>query len=148
MSPPVIVATTAPTAVVGTAPTVSWTAQPAAVGGYQVITRDGSSENVKKEDLGAQTIEGVAATGTRMTITIPAGKIGNEGPIAIVDERWFSKDLQMVVMTKHSDPRSGETVYRLTNINRTEPDHSLFEVPGDYQIRELTTAPMRTRKPE
>lgn len=153
MSPPVIVATTAPTAAASTAPStaapaVTWSAQSASGGGYQVITRDGRSENVKKEDLGEQTIEGVAATGSRMTFTIPAGQIGNEGPIAIVDERWFSKDLQTIVMTRHSDPRSGETVYRLTNINRSEPDHSLFEVPGDYQIKEPSTAPMRTRKPE
>ena len=99
-----------------------------------MVARDGRGENVNKEDLGTQTIEGVEATGTRMTFTIPAGQIGNEGPINIVDERWFSKDLQTVVMTRHSDPRSGETVYRLTNINRTEPDHSLFEVPADYRI--------------
>lgn len=153
MPPPITIATAAPTAVAGTAPSsaapsVNWSAQSGGAGGYQVITREGNSEDVKKEDLGSQTIEGVAATGTRMTITIPAGKIGNEGPIAIVDERWFSKDLGLVVMTRHSDPRSGETVYRLTNINRSEPDHSLFEVPGDYQIKEPTTFPMRTRKPE
>jgi len=153
MTPPVIIATAAPSAVASTAPStpapaISWNAQSASGGGYQVITRDGRSENVKKEDLGAQTIEGVAATGTRMTFTIPAGQIGNEGPIAIVDERWFSKDLQTFVMTRHSDPRSGETVYRLTNINRTEPDHSLFEVPGDYQIKEPSTPLMRTRRPE
>jgi len=116
--------------------------------GYQVITRDGRSENVNKEDLGTQNIEGVSATGTRMTFTIPAGQIGNEGPIAIVDERWFSKDLQTFVMTRHTDPRSGETVYRLTNINRSEPDHSLFEVPGDYQLKEPAAPLMRTRKPE
>ena len=117
-------------------------------GGYQLVTRDGRSENVNREDLGTQTIEGVSANGTRTTFTIPVGQIGNERPIEIVDERWFSKDLQMVVMTRHSDPRSGETVYRLTNINRTEPDHSLFEVPGDYQMKETTMLPMRTRKPE
>ena len=153
MSPSVMIATTAPTAAASTAPStaapaVTWSSQSASGGGYQVITRDGRSENVKKEDLGEQTIEGVAATGSRMTFTIPAGQIGNEGPIAIVDERWFSKDLQTIVMTRHSDPRSGETVYRLTNINRSEPDHSLFEVPGDYQIKEPSTPLMRTRKPE
>ena len=147
MPPAVIVATTAPTAVMSTtAPAVSWSAASNSGGGYQLTI--GRSENVTKEDLGAQTIEGVAATGTRTTFTIPAGQIGNEGPINIVDERWFSKDLQTIVMTRHSDPRSGETVYRLTNINRSEPDHSLFEVPGDYQIKEPSTAPMRTRRPE
>jgi len=149
----VTVATAAPsTAAPSTAaPPVSisrQTVQSVGGAGYQVITRDGRSDNVNKEDLGTQTIEGVAATGTRMTFTIPAGQIGNEGPIAIVDERWFSKDLQTFVMTRHSDPRSGETVYRLTNINRSEPDHSLFEVPGDYQIKEPAAPLMRTRKPE
>lgn len=148
-----IIATTAPTTAGGVAPTtaapsVTWSTQPNGGGGYQVITRAGRSENVNKEDLATQTIEGVAATGTRTTFTIPAGQIGNEGPINIVDERWFSKDLQTIVMTRHSDPRSGETVYRLTNINRSEPDHSLFEVPGDYQIKEPSTPLMRTRKPE
>ncbi|HWP52495.1 MAG TPA: hypothetical protein VN476_00095, partial [Pyrinomonadaceae bacterium] len=97
---------------------------------------------------GTQTIEGVPATGSRVTITIPAGQIGNERPIEIVDERWFSKDLQAFVMTKHSDPRSGETVYRLTDISRTEPDRSLFQVPADYEVKEPTLPPARTRRPE
>jgi hypothetical protein len=130
------------------APSISWTAQSGGGGGYQVITRDGRSGSANKEDLGTQTIEGVPATGTRVTHTIPADQIGNERPIEIVDERWFSKDLQAFVMTKHSDPRSGETVYRLTNISRTEPDHSLFQVPADYQVKEGSPASLRTRKPE
>jgi hypothetical protein len=97
----------------------------------------------RKEDLGTQTVEGVSAVGTKTTITIPAGQIGNERAIEIVDERWFSPDLQTMVMTRHSDPRSGESVYRLTNINRAEPDHSLFEVPSDYTLRD--EQPMRFR---
>ena len=64
---------------------------------------------VNKEDLGTQVIEGVVATGTRTTTTIAAGSIGNEQPILIVSEQWFSADLKVLVMTKHSDPRSGET---------------------------------------
>jgi len=88
----------------------------------------------RREDLGTQSVEGVNAVGTKTTITIPAGQIGNERPIEIVDERWYSPELQTVIMTRHSDPRSGETVYRLTNINRVEPDHSLFEVPADYKL--------------
>jgi hypothetical protein len=98
----------------------------------------------RNEDLGTQAIEGVNAVGSKTTITIPAGQIGNERSIEIVDERWFSPDLKTVVMTRHSDPRSGEVIYRLTNINRTEPDHSLFEVPSDYTLRE-EQEPMRLR---
>jgi hypothetical protein len=137
------------TAMPGTAaPSIAWTAQSGGGGGYSITTRDGRSENMNKEDLGTQTIEGVPATGTRVTITIPAGHIGNERPIEIVDERWYSKDLQAFVMTRHSDPRSGETVYRLTDISRTEPDHSLFQVPADYEVKEPPLPPTRVRRPE
>jgi hypothetical protein len=92
--------------------------------------------DAKTEALGQQTIEGVLATGTRTTRTIPAGAIGNDQPIEVVSETWYSADLQTVVMSKHNDPQIGETTYRLTNIQRTEPPPSLFEIHGNYTIRE------------
>jgi hypothetical protein len=95
-----------------------------------------NSKDVKKESLGKQTIEGVEAEGARTTVTIAAGEIGNDAPINIVSETWYSPDLQTVVMSKHSDPRTGELTYRLTNINRSEPAHSLFEVPSDYTVKD------------
>ena len=97
---------------------------------------DGLPAEGAKEDLGRQTIEGVAATGTRTTWTVPAGAIGNVQPIKIVSEQWVSPELQTLVLTKHNDPRSGETIYRLQNIVRAEPDRSLFTVPADYVFRE------------
>ncbi len=81
-------------------------------------------------------IEGVESEGTRTTVTISAGQIGNELPIQIVSERWFSPELQVVILSKHNDPRMGETVYRLSNINRSEQPRTLFEVPSDYKIVE------------
>jgi len=104
--------------------------------GTFVVRTKGANANEVKEQLGKQNIEGVEAEGTRTTVTIPAGEIGNERPIEIVSERWYSPELQLVVMTRHSDPRFGETTYKLTNINRTEPAKSLFEVPSDYTIKE------------
>ena len=105
--------------------------------GYVVSRRTMAEDNrAVKESLGRQLVEGVQADGTRVTITIPAGEIGNERPIQIIRETWHSPDLQMVVMSRHSDPRSGETIYRVTNINRTEPAKSLFEVPAGYTISE------------
>ncbi len=104
----------------------------------------------KKESLGKQTIEGVEAEGTRTTVTIAADEIGNELPIQIVTERWYSPELQTAVMTRHRDPRFGETIYRLTNINRSEPVRTLFEVPSDYTIKEAPQPmyrTMRRRKP-
>src|SRR5215813_12638188 len=103
----------------------------------------------KTESLGTQTIEGVTAEGTRSTLTIPAGEIGNILPLEIVDETWYSPELQITVMTKHRDPRSGETTYRLANLSRSEPDRSLFEVPADYTVRENKMPPKgKPTKPE
>jgi hypothetical protein len=98
-------------------------------------------EDVKTESLGVQTMEGVSVEGKRTTRTIPAGQIGNVQPIETVSEVWFSPDLQVVVMSKHSDPRFGETTYQLTGIQRAEPDHSLFEVPPGYTTQNMP-APM------
>lgn len=86
------------------------------------------------ESLGTQFMEGVTVEGTRTTVTIPAGDIGNERPITIVSERWFSQDLKLLVMSRQSDPRFGETTYRLTNLNRAEPPAHLFEIPADFTL--------------
>jgi len=93
-------------------------------------------QNVKTESLGRQTIEGVAADGTRTIMTIAAGQWGNEQPIQIVTERWYSADLQTVVLSKRTDPRMGETVSKLANVSRSEPPSSLFEPPADYKVTE------------
>jgi hypothetical protein len=93
---------------------------------------DGS---LKQEDLGTQTINGVTATGTRYTRTIPAGQIGNEKPIVVVSEHWYSNDLQIVVKSSRIDPRFGTTTYTVSNIQRTEPAASLFTVPADYTVQ-------------
>ncbi len=90
----------------------------------------------KVESLGVQEISGVQAEGKRVTETIPAGKIGNDRDINIVNETWYSPELQITVMSKYSDPRSGDVVYTLTNVNRAEPDPTLFQVPADYKVRE------------
>jgi hypothetical protein len=90
----------------------------------------------KEEDLGSRTIEGVPVTGTKMTTTIPAKEMGADRDIVITFERWHSAELKVDVLTKRTDPRVGETTYRLTNINRTETLPSLFEPPADFQINE------------
>jgi hypothetical protein len=90
--------------------------------------------NRKVESLGRQTIAGVVADGTRTTEVIPAGQIGNALPIQIVTERWYSPDLQTVILQKRSDPRSGEYVYQWTGIVRAEPPSTMFVVPSDFPV--------------
>jgi hypothetical protein len=104
--------------------------------GVAMVRLEKSNRNARTESLGKHNIGGVEAEGTKTTVTIPAGEIGNERPIEIVSERWYSPELQTVVMTRHSDPRFGETSYRLANIDRSEPARSLFEVPAGYTIEE------------
>lgn len=94
------------------------------------------SGETKEEDLGTRSIEGVTAAGTKMTTTIPAKDMGAERDIVITFERWHSAELGVDVLTKRSDPRVGETNYRLTNINRTEPLPSLFAPPADFEIKQ------------
>jgi hypothetical protein len=91
------------------------------------------SANVTREQLGTKTINGLQAEGTRVTRTIPAGKIGNENPIEVVTERWVSTDLQLPLTTTHTDPMMGTVTTNLININRAVPDASLFQVPSDYK---------------
>ena len=89
---------------------------------------------VPGESLGTKIIEGVSCEGTRSTETLEAGAVGNDRPIQIVNERWYSPELQVTVMTRHSDPRMGEDTFRLTNVSRTEPSPALFQVPPGYQL--------------
>jgi hypothetical protein len=105
------------------APPLMLSGQPGIAGPPPVTTR-----------LGDRLIEGVRATGTRTVTTIPAGQIGNQLPIDVVNERWYSPDLQVVISSRRADPRFGETLYRLINIVRAEPPADLFEVPPDFVI--------------
>jgi hypothetical protein len=100
------------------------------------LQKEEASGAVKKESLGTQTINGVVAEGTRITHTIAAGQIGNDKPLQIVFERWYSNDLQVVVKSTRTDPRFGTTTYTLTNVQRTEPAATLFTVPSDFTVQQ------------
>ena len=99
----------------------------------------GSGARPVVENLGQQFMEGLTVEGTKTTVTIAAGEIGNELPINIVSERWFSPELKLLVMSRQSDPRFGETTYRLTNIARSEPSPDLFDVPADFKVFDPAT---------
>jgi hypothetical protein len=88
----------------------------------------------KTQSLGTKTIEGVQVTGTRTASTIPVGAIGNDEALVITRETWYSPELQFVVQSTQNDPRFGQTTYTLTNIQRGEPDVTLFQIPADYKI--------------
>ena len=134
---------------VGGGAVYSRTTSPVPSQGNRIEAVGGTRAKPEVIQLGKQSFEGVEAEGTKTVITIPAGQIGNEQPIVIENESWYSAELHQVVMSRHSDPRYGESTYKLTNINRGEPDHSLFEVPSDYTVREPSMVrPMMKKKME
>ncbi len=104
--------------------------------GPQVVFFQGKQQHLtsNSESLGQQSIDGMSAQGTRITSTIAAGAIGNQRPIDIVSETWYSPELQAMVKSVHSDPRMGQDTFELTNISRAEPNPDLFQVPADYRI--------------
>jgi hypothetical protein len=97
----------------------------------------GNAPKTTSESLGTQVIEGVTAEGTRRTTTWAVGTVGNDREIVVTNETWFSRQLQVTVLTKTSDPRSGETTTKLANISLAEPDPSLFMPPLDYTIKDV-----------
>lgn len=71
-------------------------------------------------------VEGLVVEGTRVTTPDPI-LAGDQ-----VEERWFSRELGEVIVTK----RSGQVLWRLKGIQRSEPDPSLFRVPANYTVED------------
>jgi hypothetical protein len=91
---------------------------------------------IDTKQLGSQVITGFLADGTRTTLTIPSGQVGNQNPLVIVTERWYSQELEAIVLAKHSDPRFGVSSYQLTKVQQIEPPATLFQIPSGYSIEE------------
>lgn len=108
-----------------------------AVNGHVAQGEPGVRPDIKTEPMGNKTIEGIAVTGTKTTSTIPAGTIGNDKDVVIVRETWYSPDLKLVIESTQTDPRFGETTYSLTNLQRSEPDPGLFQVPAGYKVEKV-----------
>jgi hypothetical protein len=90
----------------------------------------------RTDSLGEREIAGLHARGTRTSFVVPAGRLGNERPLEVSSERWYSSELQVVLETRQQDPRLGETCFRLTRVDRREPERELFEVPPGYRVED------------
>jgi len=97
-----------------------------------------SQPQFKTEDLGTQFMEGLSVHGRRTTVTYPIGSLGNDREISNVTEIWSNTELGLMILQDRSDPRNGETITKLQNVSRAQPDPSLFQPPPDYQILDVT----------
>jgi hypothetical protein len=87
---------------------------------------------LKEEDLGVHEIDGVSAHGVRETQIIPADTTGAGREFQVTDEFWYSPDLRINLIIRHNDPRTGSVTMTVTQITRTDPDPSRFQIPEGY----------------
>jgi hypothetical protein len=95
---------------------------------------EGGGHQVTTVDLGTKTIEGLAATGKQITMTVPAGEMGNSEPINTVREVWTSTALKVPVLVTITNPEFGTSKMQLTAVTQSEPDPSLFQIPSNYTV--------------
>ena len=100
--------------------------QPIGVVGY---------DSIDTVSLGHRLIGAIDATGSRTTMTVSDSKFDHGRPFEVVEERWDSPDLNLLIESHHVDPRIGVIEYQLANISRVDPPSDLFEVPADYTPR-------------
>jgi hypothetical protein len=100
------------------------------------------------KDLGTREIDGIKAQGKMKSYEIPAGEIGNRNPIVVASESWYSPELQVTLLTKRSDPRTGERSWRMAGIKREEPAAALFAVPSDYAVKDVALQIQKIEKIE
>ena len=90
-----------------------------------------------REDLGKGNMSGVDVIGTKETRTIAAGVIGNDRPVTITKEFWYSQQLGLNMMVKRSDPRVGTQTFQVTEVSLAGPDPKWFQAPPGYKVVDL-----------
>ncbi len=119
------------------------------VTGYQASTNfalrtpgpfDEGKRLLTRESLGSDTMDGINVTGSRETITINAGVVGNSQPLVTTREFWYSPDLQVNLSITRKDPREGTQVVRVSELSRSDPDPALFKVPDGFVIEVIKPA--------
>jgi hypothetical protein len=108
---------------------------------YPASTMTGTDRTSTSEPLGTKMIEGIEVQGRRMTTTYAVGAIGNDRPIVTTTELWTSPDLGLTVLSKISDPRTGDSINAIINISQAEPDPALFQIPQAYKVVDEQTVP-------
>jgi hypothetical protein len=98
---------------------------------------DNGKRSLTRESLGSDSIDGLSVVGTRETVTINPGVVGNSQPLVTTREFWYSPDLQVNLSVTRQDPREGTQVVNVHDVSRSEPDPAMFQVPAGYVIENL-----------
>jgi hypothetical protein len=104
--------------------------------------RDDGKRYLTRESLGSDSIDGLDVVGTRETISINAGVVGNSEPLITTREFWYSPDLQVNLLVTRKDPREGTQVIRVVDLSRSEPDPAIFQVPAGFVVQDRGADPL------
>jgi hypothetical protein len=102
--------------------------------GESALAKPTGNAQSATETLPAKIANGIRLRGLRTTSTIPAGTFANDHDLKIVNEQWYADDINVLMKSSNSDPRTGTTTYELTNVQQTRPDPSLFQVPAGFTL--------------
>jgi len=86
------------------------------------------------EDLGKQFIQGVETEGTHDRMTYNPGSFGNDRPVNVENEFWWSPALGLNLLSIKKDPRIGKQTFTVTSLTLGEPDPSLFALPAGFTV--------------
>jgi hypothetical protein len=92
-------------------------------------------------DLGSQQMNDVELRGLRRERTIPADRSGTGKPVVITDDYWYAPQLSIYLIVRHDDPRTGEQMIAVTDVDAHEPDAELFAIPAGYKVLDETPPP-------
>ena len=112
------------------------------------LVRQRAEEQHSSESLGTKMIQGVQAEGSKLTQTLPAGRVGNAAPLTSTEEIWVAKDLGLTMLRLRDDPQTGKWRTEVVDLKRGEPDPSLFAPPADYTVEQMiqkTVTPAATQ---
>jgi hypothetical protein len=104
------------------------------------------TQNLTVKDLGTETVAGLVLHGTRKQRTIPATFSGTGKDVTITDDYWYSEDLKVYLVLKHNDPRTGEQVVGILDVDRKEPDAAMFRIPPEYKVVDETPVEQQAKR--
>lgn len=94
---------------------------------------DGKSV-LTRESLGTKKLDGLDVQGTRETTTYRPGAFGNDKPVVVTKEFWYSPQLQFNLSVTRIDPRNGTQKLEVTDLKLGEPSAEWFAMPDGYRL--------------
>jgi hypothetical protein len=90
--------------------------------------------SISRESIGDDAIDGLDVVGSRETISLNPGVVGNSQPLISTREFWYSPELQVNLAITRKDPREGTQVIRVDALSRGDPDRALFQIPPGFKL--------------